>query len=198
MTLTFNTAHHATAERRLRRCRAVMSRGISDPLSGASPDGGQRARARLRLFGALLFGAGAVTLAAVLTAPDPDPSDHHSLLLCAGALAVVAAVLALWRNAPDAVLHLICPLGTVATAVATGIAEPVGLTPIFFLLPMLLAGYFLPRAEIAANFAFALLCCGIALAAWVDPGLRLAMFMAVGLVCGVVTAVVLVLREGVQ
>ena len=62
---------------------------------------------------------------------------------------------------------------------------------------MLLAGYFLPRAEIAANFAFALLCCGVALAAWVDPGLRLAMFMAVGLVCGVVTAVVLVLREGV-
>ena len=107
-------------------------------------------------------------------------------------------MLALWRSAPDAVLHLICPLGTVATAVATGIAEPVGLTPIFFLLPMLLAGYFLPRPEIAANFAFALLCCGVALVAWVDPGLRLAMFMAVGLVCGVVTAVVLALREGVH
>ena len=53
-----------------------MSPGISDPLSGTSPDGGERARARLRLFGALLFGAGAVTLASVLTAPDPDPSDH--------------------------------------------------------------------------------------------------------------------------
>ena len=52
-----------------------------------------------------------MTLASVLAAPDPDPSDHHSLLLCAGALAVVAAVLALWRTAPDAVLHLICPLG---------------------------------------------------------------------------------------
>jgi hypothetical protein len=60
--------------------QAVMSPGISDPLSGTSPDGGQRARARLRLFGALLFGAGAVTLASVLTAPDPDPSDHHALL----------------------------------------------------------------------------------------------------------------------
>jgi diguanylate cyclase (GGDEF)-like protein len=178
--------------------QAVMSSGISDPLSGASPDGGKRARDRLRRFGALLFAAGAVTLAAVLTAPDPDPSDHRSLLLCAAVLAVMAAGLAAWRSAPDAVLHLICPLGTVATAVATGLAEPVGLTPIFFLLPMLLAGYFLPRAEIAANFAFALVCCGVAFAAWVEPGLRLAMFMAVGLVCGVVTAVVLSLREGVH
>src|SRR5215217_7450696 len=72
---------------------ALMTTGISDPLSGTSPDGGERARARLRRLGALLFGSGAVTLASVLTAPDPDPSDHHSLLLCAGALAVVAAVL---------------------------------------------------------------------------------------------------------
>jgi diguanylate cyclase (GGDEF)-like protein len=96
------------------------------------------------------------------------------------------------------VRHRLGPLGTVATAVATAIAEPVGLTPIFFLLPMLLAGYFLPRAEIAANFGFALLCCGVALAVWVEPGLRLAMFMAVGLVSGVVTAVVLTLREGVH
>ena len=95
-------------------------------------------------------------------------------------------------------LHLICPLGTIATTVATGLAEPVGLTPIFYLLPMLVAGYFLPRAEILANFGFALLCLGIGLATWVDPGLRLAMFMAVGLITGVVTLVVLALREQIR
>jgi len=145
-----------------------------------------------------MLGVGAVTLAAVLTAPDPDPSDHRALLTCAGVFAVVATLLALWRGAPDLVLHLICPLGTLATTVAMALAEPVGLTPIFYLLPMLLAGYFLPRGEIGANFAFAALCCGIALANWVDPGLRLAMFMAVVLICGLVTGVVLALREQIR
>jgi diguanylate cyclase (GGDEF)-like protein len=171
---------------------------ISDPLGGVAPDAGRRARARLRLAGALLFGAGAVTLAAVLTAPDPDPSDHPALLTCSAAFALVAAILAAWRTAPDELLHMICPLGTIATTLAMALAEPVGLTPIFYLLPMLLAGYFLPRAEIAANFAFALLCCGVALALWVDPGLRTAMFMAVALIAGVVTAVVLSLRDEVR
>ena len=171
---------------------------ISDPLSGSSPDAGARARARFRLSGALMLGVGAVTLAAVLTAPDPDPSDHRSLLTCAAVFAAVATILAVWRSAPDGVLHLICPAGTVATSVAMGLAEPVGLTPIFYLLPMLLAGYFLPRAEIAANFLFAVLCCGITLASWVDPGLRLAMFMAVALITGLVTGVVLALREQIR
>jgi diguanylate cyclase (GGDEF)-like protein len=170
---------------------------ITDPLTGIAPDAGTRALARFRLAGALLFGCGGVTLAAVLTAPDPDPSDHGSLLICAAVLLVVAAGLAAWRDIPEGVLHLICPLGTVATAIATGIAEPVGLTPIFFLLPMLVGTYFLPRAEVAANYVFALLCCGLAFALWVDPGLRLAMFMAVALITAVVTVVVLVLRDHV-
>ena len=175
-----------------------MPGAITDPLSGAAPDGGARARARLRFSGALLFGAGAVTLAAVLTAPDPDPSDHRALLICAAVFALAAAILAAWRRAPDPVLHLICPLGTVATSVAMALAEPVGLTPIFYLLPLLVAGYFLPRGEIAGNYVFALAACGFALARWVDPGLRLAMFMAVTAIVGVVTAVVLSLREQVR
>ena len=175
-----------------------MKAGITDPLSGSAPDAGLRARARLRLSGALLFGAGAVTLAAVLTAPDPDPSDHRSLLICAAVFALAAAILAVWRRAPDVVLHLICPLGTAATTVAMALAEPVGLTPIFYLLPLLVAGYFLPRGEIAANYVFALAACATALARWVDPGLREAMFMAVAAIVGVVTVVVLSLREQVR
>src|SRR4051794_25889552 len=86
---------------------------ISDPLSSAMPDGGTRARTRLRLAGALLFGAGAVTLAGVLAAPDPDTSDHPALLWCAAVYAALALLLLTWRRPPAAVLHAICPGGTI-------------------------------------------------------------------------------------
>jgi len=175
-----------------------MHAGISDPLNGIAPDAGARARTRLRLSGTLLFGAGAVTLAAVLVAPDPDPSDHGALLVCAAIFAVAAAILAVWRHPPDLLLHLICPLGAVATTAGVAFAEPVGLTPVFYLWPMLIAGYFLSRREIAANLTFALLACGVALSQWVEPGLRSATFIAVAAIIGVVTAVVVCLREQVR
>jgi diguanylate cyclase (GGDEF)-like protein len=170
---------------------------FSDPLSAAMPDGAARARVRLRLAGALLFGAGSLTLAAVLAAPDPDTSDHAALTACAVVYGLVAAVLLLWRDPPAAVLHAICPGGTVAATAAVALSEPVGLTPIFYLWPMLLAAYFLGRREVAANLAFVVAACAVALALWVDPVLRLAMFLAVLAIVGVVTAVILVLREQV-
>ena len=170
---------------------------FSDPLSAALPDGAARARVRLRLAGALLFGAGALTLAAVLAAPDPDTSDHAALSVCVAVYGAVAAILVLWRNPPEAVLHAICPGGTAAATAAVAFAEPVGLTPIFYLWPMLVAAYFLGRGEVAANVAFVVAACAVALVFWVDPVLRLAMFLAVLAIVGVVTAVVLVLREQV-
>ena len=167
---------------------------FSDPLSAAMPDGGTRARVRLRLAGALLFGAGSLTLAAVLAAPDPDTSDHASLIACAVVYGALAALLLLWRHPPGALLHAICPAGTLAATAAVAFAKPVGLTPIFYLWPMLVAAYFLGRREVAANLAFGAAACGIALALWVEPVLRLAMFMAVMAIVGVVTAVIRVLR----
>jgi diguanylate cyclase (GGDEF)-like protein len=170
---------------------------FTDPLSAVLPDGGERARKRLRLAGALLFAAGALTMAAVLAAPDPDASDHPALTACAVAYALAAAVLMLWRRPPRAVLHAICPAGTIAATAAVAFAEPIGLTPIFYLWPMLVAAYFLDRREVAANLAFVAASCGLALALWTEPVLRLAMFMAVLAIVGVVTVVVAVLREQV-
>ena len=171
---------------------------ISDPLSGSEPGGGARARARLRLAGAGLLGAGAVTIVATLAAPDPDPSDRRGLLICAAVFAFVALGLAEWRGAPDLVLRAICPLGTIATTVVVALAAPVGLTPIFYLWPMVVAAYFLPRGEVAINFAFALAACALALAAWVEPDLRASTFIAVAAIVGLVTAVLFSLREEVR
>ena len=170
---------------------------FTDPLSAVMPDGGERARKRLRLAGALLFGAGAVTLAAVLAVPDPDASDHPALAVCAAAYALVAALLVLWRRPPAAALHAICPAGTLAATAAVAFAEPIGLTPIFYLWPMLLAAYFLGRREVAANLAFVTASCGAALVLWVEPVLRVGVFIAVLAIVGFVTAVVVVLREQV-
>jgi diguanylate cyclase (GGDEF)-like protein len=175
-----------------------MRSAISDPLSGTEPGGGARARARLRLAGAGLLGAGAVTIVATLAAPDPDPSDRRGLLICAAVFALVALGLAAWRQAPDLVLRAICPLGTVATTVTVALAAPVGLTPIFYLWPMVLAAYFLSRREVAINFAFALAACALALAAWVPPPLRESTFIAVAAIVGVVTGVVFSLREEIR
>jgi diguanylate cyclase (GGDEF)-like protein len=170
---------------------------FTDPLSAVLPDGATRARTRLRIAGALLFGSGAVTLWSVLFAPDPDTADHPALAVCAAVYAVVALALLLWRGAPRAVLHAICPAGTLAATAAVALAEPIGLTPCFYLWPMIVAAYFLDRREVAANLAFAFAACAISLTLWVEPGLRLAMFVAVVAIVGVATAVIVVLREQV-
>ena len=170
---------------------------VTDPLSTGALDGGERARTRLRNAGALLFGAGAVTLAGVLLAPDPDTSDHAALGALAAVFAVLSLVFLLWRRAPDPVLRAICPLGITAVTAAVALAEPIALTPVFYLWPMIVAAYFLSARAVAANFAFALASCALALALWADPVLRLATFIAVAVLVGVVPAVVLGLREQV-
>jgi diguanylate cyclase (GGDEF)-like protein len=81
--------------------------------------------------------------------------------------------------------------------VVVALAAPVGLTPIFYLWPMVIAAYFLSRREVALNFAFALAACALALAVWVEPPLRASTFIAVAAIVGVVTGVVLSLREEV-
>ena len=148
-----------------------------------------------------------MTLAGVLLAPDPDTSDHPPLAICAAVFALAAAVLLLWRRPPRAILHAICPGGTIAVTASVALAEPIGLTPSFYLWPMLVAAYFMGRREVAAyfmgrrevaaNLAFAAGSCAVALTLWVEPGLRVAMFVAMLAIAGVATAVVVVLREQV-
>ena len=62
---------------------------------------------------------------------------------------------------------------------------------------MLVAAYFLGRAEVAANLALVAASCGTALVLWTEPVLRIGIFIAVLAIVGVVTAVVVVLREQV-
>ena len=129
---------------------------VIDPSRPADDRHGASAQQRLRHAGALLFGAGAMTLGLITFTPDPDPSDHRALLLCALACALVAALLLVWRGAPGPVLHAVPPAGILTVAVVTALCEPVGLTPAFFLWPMLVAADFLPPREVVVDLALAL------------------------------------------
>ncbi len=170
---------------------------ISDPLLPGGARDELATRSRLRLAGAVRFGAGAATLAGGLASPDPDTSDHVPLVACGVAFALVALILLVWRRPPAPVLHAICPLGSVATAAVTAYAEPVGLTPVFFVWPLLIAAYFFNRRALVLNFAFALALCALVLAVAVDPVLRTAMFLGVVGLAGSVTVIVATLREQV-
>jgi diguanylate cyclase (GGDEF)-like protein len=167
---------------------------VIDPSRLVDDRNGPSAQRRLRHAGALLFGAGAATLAAVTLAPDPDPSDHPALLRCAALCALAALVLLLWRRAPGAALHAVPALGALAVSVVMALAEPIGLVPAFYLWPMLVAAYFLSPREVAVNFAVAMGACAATLAWFVDPGLRLAVLVGVAAIVGVAGAVVVALR----
>ena len=156
-----------------------------------------RARRRLRHAGALLYAAGASTLGLVLVSPDPDPSDHVALGACAGLCAALALVLLLWRRAPAAVLHAICPAGSLVTTAAVAVAEPVGLTSIYYLLPLTIAAYFLRPREVAANLVLIAGAYGLTLVLWVEPVLRAASWFATLAVLTLIAAVVLVLKAEV-
>jgi len=95
------------------------------------------------------------------------------------------------------VLHAIPPAGILTVAVVTALCEPVGLTPAFFLWPMLVAAYFLPPCEVVVDLALALAACALTLWLFVEPGLRIAMFVGTTAIVGVATAVVVALRAEV-
>ncbi|MGZ4269434.1 MAG: GGDEF domain-containing protein [Solirubrobacteraceae bacterium] len=174
---------------------------ITDPLSAGHADRHSVARERLRRTGAALYGVAGLVQLAVLLAPDPDTSDHTGLAVIGVVCLAVAALLALWRRPPPAVLHLICPAGTVIATAAVAVAKPVALTSMFFLLPVTLAAYFLTRRAVAANLALAAIGYALALALWVEPVLRaasfFASFFAVLAVVTVVSGVILALSERV-
>jgi len=180
--------------------RGTMLLGAShviDPSRPVDDRHGPSAERRLRHAGALMFGAGALTLCLVTFTPDPDASDHGGLRLAALACSLIAALLVAWRSAPGPVLHAVPPAGAVMVAVVTALAEPVGLTPAFFLWPMLVAAYFLPPREVAVDVVLALVLCAVTLALFVEPGLRIAMFIGVVAIVGVASGVVVALRAEV-
>lgn len=126
--------------------------------------------------GIAMYLLGAVTLFAVLPAPDPDPTDHGALVAIGVLYLVFAGGLALAGPRP-ALARLSSPVGIVTVSVLVGVGEPVGATPFFYIWPVLHAAYFLTRRQLAASLALFVVTYGVALAAFAEPGIRMVLFV---------------------
>ena len=172
---------------------------VIDPSRPVDDRHGPSAQRRLRHAGALLFGAGALTLGLVTFTPDPDPlRSSRAAGLRTGVRAGRRAPAGVAQRARPRSSTRSRPRAIVTVAALTALCEPVGLTPAFFLWPMLVAAYFLPpargRGRPRCSRSPRARC-----TSWlfVEPGLRIAMFVGTTAIVGVATAVVVGLRAEV-
>jgi diguanylate cyclase (GGDEF)-like protein len=161
-------------------------------LLGRAPAPAAQAMRRVAIA---FFAAGGLAAAAGTLVPDPDPSDHAALLALALACAAATAVLAAWRQPPAALVMSLPTVGVVMVGAAVAVSEPLASTPTYYLLPLLASAYFGSARRIAADlllFAGSLV---VVLAVWVDPGVRVAVFLGTLIPGLFVAAVVATLKH---
>jgi diguanylate cyclase (GGDEF)-like protein len=165
----------------------------------AGPGSSDCARARMGRAAAWMFAAGALTLALVLLTPSTRGApDRTVLALCAVVCGVIAVVLAPLRSLPEWTIHLLVPGGTILVAVVLWAADPVTVAPSCFVLPLLLAAYFLPTREVVANLALAGGVYVLALARWIDSANPVQEFLTVASVACTATVLIVTLRAQVH
>lgn len=150
----------------------------------------------LRATGTIEYLAGAFTLTGVVMLPDPDTSDHGSLLVLAAFGLLLAALRYTSPQRLDTVrASILTGLGYIGVLVF--VTHPMGPTPFFFLWPMLTAGYFLGRRDLAvATAAFALtLAVGMGLNPSSTTAFDIHMFMPTFLAVTIASTLALMLRE---
>jgi diguanylate cyclase (GGDEF)-like protein len=149
----------------------------------------------LRRVALAFFTAGGLAALAGTVVPDPDPSDHRALLALAFACLVTAGVLAAWREPPEAVLRGLPTAGLLLVGAAVAVAEPLATTPTYYLLPLLASAYFGSPRRLAADLAVFAVSLAVALALWVEPGVRVAIFLGTALPALFVAGVVAALKQ---
>jgi diguanylate cyclase (GGDEF)-like protein len=139
---------------------------------GPAPAGGAMRRVAIAFFT-----AGGLAALAGIVVPDPDPSDHGPLLLLAIACVGSAGALTAWRRPPDLVLRCTPAAGLLLVGAAVAVAKPLASTPTYYLLPLLASAYFGSPRRLAGDLALFAVSLGAVLALWVEPGVRVAIFL---------------------
>jgi diguanylate cyclase (GGDEF)-like protein len=127
--------------------------------------------------------------------PDPDPSDHGALLWLALACLAGAGALAAWKRPPEAVLMCLPAVGLLMVGAAVAVAEPLASTPTYYLLPLLASAYFGSPRRLAADLVLFAGSFVVVLAFWVDPEVRVAVFLGTAIPGLFAAAVVAALKR---
>ncbi len=154
---------------------------LRDPTGSSDP---AFVRARVRFAQGAMFAAGvpAVVLA-MFTDGAGDPVQTVTLAVTAAIVAAVAAVLLLWPQMPDWMLFASFPLATVLITTVCVFDPPLALTPMFYVWPLMLGGYFLSGRRAFACCLFVVLSFGaVSLLGLVD-GPRLIQWVVLTVVC---------------
>ena len=148
----------------------------------------------MRRIGIGMFVLGGLDAYALLLVPKPDTSDLPMMAVLATLLLLGAAIIAVCPL--NATFARIGPLyGITIISAMTAVARPMGTLPFFYLWPVVIAAYFLPRREVVIAVAWMTVTYGIALVFGADVTLKMIMFEGIVSTVSLMAAVVVVMRE---
>jgi diguanylate cyclase (GGDEF)-like protein len=149
---------------------------------------------RRRVTLAFLVAGGLAAIAGTLV-PDPDTSDHMGLLILALGCFGGAGMLAAWRNPPDWLLDSLPAIGVLMVSAAVAVSKPLAATPTYYLLPLLASAYFNSPRRLAFDLALFGASLVLVLALFVEPEVRIAIFLGTAIPALFVTGVVAALKH---
>lgn len=131
----------------------------------------------MRRVAIAFFAAGGLAALARTLVPDPDTSDHGALLVLA--LACLGATLAFgaWQRPPEPLLRCLPAIGLLLVGAAVAVSTPLASAPTYYLLPLLASAYFNSTRRLVADLGLFAVSLSVVLALWVEPGVRVAIFL---------------------
>ena len=149
----------------------------------------------MRRVALAFFTAGGLSAVARTLVPDPDPSDHGELLVLA--LVCLGATLGLvaWRRPPERLLRCLPSSGLVLVSASVAVSTPLAAATTYYLLPLLASAYFCSTRRLVADLVLFAVSLSVVLALWVEPGVRVAIFLGTAIPALFVTIVVAALRQ---
>jgi diguanylate cyclase (GGDEF)-like protein len=142
--------------------------------------------------------AGALAALAGTLVPDPDTSDHGALLALSIACGLLALTLSIWRRPPAFVLASLPAAGLILASVAVAVAKPPAATATYALLPILASAYYNSPRRVAIETGAYVVGLAVVLTVWVDPGVRLAIYIGTVIPAVCVAVVVAMLKQRVE